>query len=223
MMRAFGNRPGCVVVDEPFYACYLAATGIDHPMREAVIASQSTDWQTVAGELVSGRADSALFYQKHMTHHMLPEVDLGWTRHLLHCFLIRDPFEVVNSYVAKRAEVTTEDIGVIRQLELYEEISAISGQDIPVIDGRDVLLNPRQVLNRLCEELSLPFSDAMLNWPKGRRSSDGVWADHWYGSVEQSTCFESYRERAINLTISQRRVAEESMVAYEVLSQRRIH
>ena len=50
MMRAFENRPDTVVVDEPLYAAYLARTGIDHPVRDAVIASQPTDLGTaVAG------------------------------------------------------------------------------------------------------------------------------------------------------------------------------
>jgi len=29
MMRSFENRADCAVVDEPFYAAYLAATGLD--------------------------------------------------------------------------------------------------------------------------------------------------------------------------------------------------
>src|SRR3712207_9583621 len=46
-MRSWGNRRDTVVVDEPLYAYYLAATGIDHPGRDAVLASQPTDWRVV--------------------------------------------------------------------------------------------------------------------------------------------------------------------------------
>ena len=31
LMRAWENRPDCAVVDEPLYAAYLAAIGLDHP------------------------------------------------------------------------------------------------------------------------------------------------------------------------------------------------
>lgn len=220
MMRAWENRPDCVVVDEPFYACYLRATGIDHPMRDEVIASQSTDWTVVARQLTEGDCEADVFYQKHMTHHLLKGIDLSWTKHLHHCFLVRDPYEVVSSYARKRDSVTTDDIGIIRQLELYEEISDITGQFIPVIDAKRVLLDPRVALIALCERLGIPFTDTMLHWPPGRRSSDGVWAPHWYQAVEQSTGFEPYRERDIDLSDEQREVAAQSKAAYRALIDR---
>ena len=55
-MRAWENRPDTVVVDEPLYAYYLAATGIDHPGRDAVLASQPTDWRTVVRSLTTDAA-----------------------------------------------------------------------------------------------------------------------------------------------------------------------
>ena len=121
MMRSFENRPDCAVVDEPFYAAYLARTGLDHPMRDEVLASQSTDWRVVAdgltGDAPGGRP---VFYQKQMTHHMLPDFGLDWSGTCVNAFLIRDPAAVLASYVQKRAEVTLEDIGVARQRELFE-------------------------------------------------------------------------------------------------------
>ena len=38
MMYSFGNRSDFAVMDEPFYAAYLAATGDDHPMRSEILA-----------------------------------------------------------------------------------------------------------------------------------------------------------------------------------------
>lgn len=220
MMRAWENRPDCMVVDEPFYACYLHETGIDHPMKDEVIASQSTDWQTVARELSEMPCEAQIFYQKHMTHHMLGHVDLGWTRHLRHCFLVRNPREVVSSYAQKRATVTVEDIGIVRQFELFEAISAITGQEIPVLDAKQVLTDPRATLSALCDYLGIAFYEEMLHWPKGRRASDGVWAPHWYQAVENSTGFEPWRERDIRLTPAQERVAEESDEAYRLLCEK---
>lgn len=220
MMRSWENRPDCVVVDEPFYACYLKETGIDHPMKEAVIASQSTDWRTVARQLSQERCEAEVFYQKHMTHHMLAHVDLGWTRDLQHCFLIRDPKEVVNSYAQKRDTINVDDIGIVRQLELFEEITAITGQDIPVVDARRFLMDPRRTLSALCDHFGIVFYEEMLHWPAGRRDSDGVWAPHWYQAVERSTGFDPWRERDITLTPEQGRVAMESEQAYLSLRDR---
>ena len=66
---------------------------------------------------------------------MLPGKDLSWASHLQHCFLIRDPLEVVASYSRKRTSPTTDDIGLIRQLELITRRTIIDlclAHDIPV-------------------------------------------------------------------------------------------
>ena len=215
MMRSWENRTDCEVIDEPFYACYLQATGIEHPMRNEVIASQSTDWDQVGDELLRSRAP--IFYQKHMTQHMLPGKDLSWASHLQHCFLIRDPLEVVASYSRKRTSPTTDDIGLIRQLELYRELQESTGQAIPVIEASAVLLEPERMLTRLCNHFGIAFRSEMLSWPAGRRVSDGIWAEHWYQSVENSTGFEPYRARDINLDVAARGVAEASRPAYDAL------
>jgi len=188
MMRSFENRPDTVVVDEPFYAAYLAATGLDHPMREEVLASQSGDWGSVAADM-TGPVGAPVFYQKHMTHHMLPGVDLGWTTACANAFLIRDPAAVLASYVQKRGEVTLADIGVERQAELFDRECDRLGRAPPVVEGRDVLRDPRGVLTALCAALGIAFDERMLAWPSGPRDSDGVWAPAWYDAVERSTGF----------------------------------
>lgn len=195
MMRAFENRADCVVSDEPFYAAYLATTGLDHPMRDEVLQSQPNDWQDVAAQLRgpapqgAGNGDAAVWYQKHMTHHMLPAFGLDWMADFRHAFLIRAPARVLASYVAKREEVALSDIGLVRQVELFDRFADETGAAPPVVDSDELLREPEGVLRRLCMALAIPFDPAMLNWPKGRRASDGVWAPAWYASVEQSTGF----------------------------------
>lgn len=217
MMRAFENRNDTAVIDEPFYACYLERTGANHPMRAEVIASQPTDWRTVAQTLSGDLEGVEIIYQKHMTHHMLKEIDLGWTSTLRNCFLIRDPGYVVNSYSRKRDTITQDDIGIRRQLELYEEISAITGQDIPVIDATRFLADPETALRQLCSRLAIPFSEKMLRWPRGPRASDGVWAAHWYEAVERSSGFQPVTTRNITLTEAQQAIADEARDYYQVL------
>jgi len=216
-MRAWENRPDCQVIDEPFYACYLSATGLKHPMWQEVLEDQSTDWDVVAEQLFTDYPDIPVYYQKQMTHHMLQGVDLSWAKNLKHCFLTRDPFEVVNSYREKMAKITVDDIGIVRQWELYQEISSISQQQIPVIDAAQVLQNPEDVLRTLCNHFEISFEPSMLQWPAGRRVSDGAWAPHWYQAVEQSTGFTPYLKREFELTEEQKAIAEASMEAYKKL------
>ncbi|MGQ9365486.1 sulfotransferase-like domain-containing protein [Azospirillum sp. ST 5-10] len=224
MMRAWENRPDTAVVDEPFYAVYLAATGLDHPGREAVLASQPTDWRTVAAALTEAPVPGGrpVFYQKHMTHHMVPAVDLGWTGRVRNAFLIRDPAEVVASYVERRGSVDLADIGVVRQAELFDREADRLGRAPPVVDARDVLDDPAAALARLCAALDVPFTAAMLRWPAGRRATDGVWAPHWYASVERSTGFGPPPPRAPALAGDLLRVAEAARPHYERLHRWRL-
>ncbi len=190
LMRSFGNRPDCAVADEPFYAAYLDATGLVHPQRDEILASQPRDWRAVAvavtGAVPGGRA---LWYQKHMTHHILPGFGRDWIDRVANAFLIRAPEPVLLSYVERRADVTLEDIGVPQQAELFDRVADRRGEAPAVIASGDVLRDPRGTLTALCGRLGLPFDERMLSWPAGRRASDGVWAPSWYDRVERSTGF----------------------------------
>lgn len=218
MMRAFENRPDCAVVDEPFYAAYLAATGLDHPMRAEVLASQPQDWRVVARALVESEP-APVFYQKQMTHHMTPDVGLDWMAACKNAFLIRDPAAVLASYVRSRAEVTLADIGVVRQRELFEREAERLGRAPPVIESADVLADPRAALAGLCAALGLPFREEMLSWPPGPRDSDGVWAPAWYAAVERSTGFAApERAPAPPLTDALKRIADQARPHYEALA-----
>lgn len=229
MMRAFENRADCVVSDEPFYAAYLAATGLDHPMRDEVLASQPNDWRDVARQLAgplpqeAGKGGATVWYQKHMTHHMLPAFGLDWAESFYHAFLIRAPARVLNSYVAKREEVALADIGLVRQVQLFDRIAHKTGAAPPVVDSDELLRNPEAVLRQLCAGLGIPFDPAMLHWPKGRRASDGVWAPAWYASVEQSTGFAVQNGAELPaLPEHLQRIADEAQPFYERLAAHRI-
>jgi len=190
MMRAFENRLDTTVIDEPFYAAYLNATGIDHPLREETLAAQESDWRKVIGTLTGPvPRGSLIYYQKHMTHHMLPEFDLGWMKQCRNAFLIRAPEPVLASYSARRAEFLAADLGFARQGEIFDRECERLGKAPPVIDAEDVLRDPRATLNGLCEALGIAFSECMVHWPAGPRTTDGVWAPAWYDSVERSTGF----------------------------------
>lgn len=218
MMRSWENRPDSVVVDEPFYAYYLAETGSEHPMAETVIAAGETDGDRVIEQLL-GPVDAPLFYQKQMSHHLLPSLDRSWIPRLRNALLIRDPTEVVSSYVDRRGSDSTvvpEDVGLPQQTVLYDELSA-AGDPPPVIDAGDFLRNPAGYLRALCDWIGVEFTDRMLRWPPGPRDSDGIWAPAWYANVWNSTGFEPYRAREPELGPAAERVAEACRPHYERL------
>lgn len=219
MMRSFENRPDCAVIDEPLYAHYLRVTGVDHPGRDEVIAAHEPDWTRVVESLLGPvPGGKPIWYQKHMAHHMLPSMGRAWVAGLTNCFLIRDPAEVITSFIKIVPNPSAADLGLPQQVELFEAERKRTGRVPPVIDGADVLRTPRATLTALCNAVGIPFDDRMLTWPPGPRDSDGVWAPHWYDSVERSTGFEPYKPKNEAVPESLRAVHAECRTLYERLA-----
>jgi hypothetical protein len=191
-MRSWGNREDTIVVDEPFYAHYLQVTGLDHPGRDEIIAQHEPDWRCVAASLVAPLPPHVrVFYQKQMSHHLLPSMGRDWLDLVTHAFLIRDPGAMLASLGEKLANFDLLATGLPQQVEIFEHVIERTGRAPPVLDSADLLERPEPMLRALCAALGVPFSDRMLWWPAGPRDTDGIWARHWYDRVEQSTGFET--------------------------------
>src|SRR5438128_552377 len=192
MMRAWGNRADTAVIDEPFYAYYLKRTRKKHPDASEIIAGSETDWRKIVASLRTESIPSGkrIFFQKQMTHHLLPEIDREWIVDLTNCFLIRDPREVIHSYIKKNPDPALDDLGFAQQCEIFNFVRKRTNSIPPVVDAKDVLQNPERTLRRLCDAIGVEFDKAMLSWPSGLRETDGIWAKHWYDDVARSTSFQ---------------------------------
>ena len=223
MMRSFGSRTDTFVTDEPFYGCFLTQTGLDHPMREEVIASMDCAWRSVMHTLSGAPPDGApIWYQKHMWHMMVGPIGYDDFAGFRHAFLIREPERMIASYLKKREAARFEDFGLEKQAEFFERESDRLGRAPPVIDANDVLADPAAVLSRLCEALGIAWDPAMLSWAPGPRATDGVWAAHWYNAVEKSTGFGEPDTGPVELSQEDRRLAERMRPYYERLAAFRI-
>jgi hypothetical protein len=216
MMYSFGGRKDATVVDEPFYAAYLAKTGIVHPMLEDILSSQIQDPDLVARQLLAP-ADSSIFYQKHMTQHMVDGVPREWMAHVTNVFLIRHPARVVASYAKKREGPKLDDIGFRQQAELFDYVTAL-GETPIVIDSHDIRDDPEAMMRKLCNALDLPWDAGMLRWDSGGHASDGVWATHWYGAVHRSTGFANAEGELPVLEPNNIEVAAQAMPYYDRLT-----
>ena len=224
MMRAWGNRADTFVVDEPFYAFYLNATGKKHPGANEVIAHGETDWRKIVEQLtgdVSG--GKRIYFQKQMTHHLLPEIDRQWIVDLTNCFLIRDPREVISSYIKKNPESTLEDLGFVQQQKIFDFVRDKTGIVPPVVDAKDVLQNPERMLRLLCDAVGAEFDQAMLSWPPGLRETNGIWAKYWYDEVARSTSFQPYKPREGTVPDRLREIYGQCRECYDCLYQHRLH
>jgi hypothetical protein len=219
LMYAFAARPDCAAWDEPFYAAYLNATGIDHPMSREIIAAGITDPTQVAATCLGPTPDNREhWYQKHMTLHMIPAFDRGFLKGLTNAFLIRHPARVIASYARKREAPTFADLGFAQQAQLFDQVADLTGTAPPVISAESIRATPRAALTRLCTALGLSFSDAMLSWPPGPKPQDGVWAPHWYNAVHRSTGFDDPEGPLPDLPPEFQRLADQAMPSYERLA-----
>jgi len=223
LMRSFENRSDSFVTDEPFYAYFLKESGEDHPGRKEIIQSQSSDWDTVASELIGSIPQGkTIWYQKHMAHHIFNYSNLDWIDSVFNCFLIRDPKEVICSYVKRFNLVDHKQLGYSQQLQIFEKIKTKTDKLPVVINAKDVLEHPEKILKKLCKILKIKFSRNMLDWPSGKRDTDGIWAPHWYSEVEKTTSFQPYSYQNTKLDPNFKYIYDKCMVDYEVLFDQRI-
>ena len=223
LMRSWGNRPDTFVCDEPLYAHYLLKTGVAHPGADEVIRWHETDWRKVVawltGDIPGGKP---IFYQKHMTHHLLPEIERDWMDQLDNAFLIREPREVLVSLAQVLPNPRLEDTGFPQQHEIFCWVRDRTGRVPPIVDARDVLENPERILRLLCRALDVEFTEAMLSWPPGPRPTDGIWAKHWYDAVWQTTSFQPYSPKARLVPEHLAGLLEESTALYRQLFEHRL-
>jgi hypothetical protein len=223
MMRSFGSRSDTSVSDEPFYGCFLTASGADHPMRDEVIAAMDCGWGSVMSTLRGpSPGGKPVWYQKHMWHHMVGPVGYEDFDGFTHAFLIRQPERMIASYLRKREAAAFEDFGLERQAEFFEREADRLGHAPPVIDANDVLADPEGVLSKLCEALGIPWERNMLAWAPGGRETDGPWAPHWYGAVEASTGFGPPEPEPVQLPFDAQRLADRCQPYYERLATHRL-
>ena len=223
IMRSFENRKDTVVFDEPFYAHYLSVTELNHPGRDEILDSQSTNWNEVVEKCTNTSFhEKNLCYQKHMAQHNLQDFDISWIKDIQNCILIRDPKYVIASYEKKFPVVDERHLGYIQQAEIIEFLEKERGITPPIIDADDILKNPESMMKKLCNVLDIVFYKSMLRWPPGARESDGVWGAYWYKGVYESTGFKLYTKKEVNLDQKLADVYEKCKKHYDSFYKKRI-
>lgn len=215
LMYAFAQRADTRVVDEPLYGHYLRASGADHPLKIETMESMECDGEKVARGLILGPCARPVLFMKQMTHHLI-EMGRGFLGSVVNVLLTRDPVDMLPSLEKALGEIALVDTGYRAQYELFEQLRAL-GQEPPVLEARELLLNPRGVLEQLCERLGLPFDEGMLAWETGGRPEDGVWAAHWYANVHRSRGFQPYRPKTEPFPERLRALLDECRPYYEAL------
>lgn len=222
MMYSFAQRADFAVVDEPFYGPYLRMTGLDHPMRDEILAARPEKAAQVAQTLVGPVPDGkAHVYHKHMCQHMIAGMPRGFMADCTNVFLLRHPARVVASFLKGYPQATADDIGFAAQADVFDHVCAM-GQRPVVIDSADIRNDPAGMLRKLCDAVGLSFSEDMLSWPAGPKPYDGVWAPHWYASLHATTGFAGPEGPLPELSGRGNDLVREAMPHYEKLAAEKI-
>ena len=214
LMRSFENREDTKVWDEPFYAYYLKETKKNHPLANEIINKYETNLDKII-DLVTAEKDF-IYFQKHMSHHIIKKIPINWITKGINCFLIRHPKEVLLSYIQKNDLIDSNDLGYPAQLRLFNYIKT-SNKKILVIDAKDLSEKPEIILKKICKKINIPFTEKMLNWPKGRRDSDGIWEKIWYKNVKSSTSFNKILNKEYEIPKKYNHIYNESLRIYDQL------
>ena len=215
LMYAFGQRSDTEIIDEPLYAHYLHITGAMHPGREIVMASMQNDATEVIRDVILGPSKKRVLFMKQMAHHLV-KIDRSFMQKTQNILLIRDPKEMLTSLTKVIGIPRLKDTGYKIQTELLLELREM-GQSPPILDARELLLAPKDVLSTLCSRLGLPFEESMLSWERGGHPSDGVWAPYWYQNVHQSDCFAPYQPKSEPFPEELNSLLSECLPYYELL------
>ena len=157
LMYSFGNRDDFEIIDEPFYSNYLIETGLDHPMREEIILSQPENVDQIILTLSQKRTiGGKSLYQKHMSQHMTNSIPRNWFDQVKHIFLLRHPARVISSFSKKYDNVSENDIGFKKQVELFSEVIK-QGLDPIVVNSEDIRKSPEQTITKICKRLNIGF------------------------------------------------------------------
>ena len=223
LMRSFENREDSFVSDEPFYPFFLYKTGLKHPLRDEIIESGQISYDKII-KYITGPIpfSKKIWYQKHMAHHILPELDISWIKKMKNCILIRHPSDVILSYSKKNEIKSIEQLGYLQQINLYKILSEEIECHPIIIDSKDLLNNPKKMLAAICRSLKISYDKKMLQWPSGSRKTDGIWGKYWYKQVEASMNFQPYIETKKNIPSKYKVLLDECMKYYDFLYQNRI-
>ena len=191
LMYSFAQRTDTQVFDEPLYGFYLSHSAADeyHPGAADIINELENDGDKVM-QTLSTLNDAPVYFFKNMTHHLL-DLDRDYLRRFVNVILTRNPVEMLPSFAKVIPHPTMQDVGYQLHIDLIRDLQAMN-LPVIVVDSKNILLNPKAQLTKLCEAIGIPFDEAMLTWQKGARPEDGIWAKYWYTNVHNSTGFQAY-------------------------------
>tara|TARA_B110000438_G_scaffold298437_1_gene346688 strand:+ start:2181 stop:2882 length:702 start_codon:yes stop_codon:yes gene_type:complete len=219
MMRSFSGRADTFVTDEPFYAHYLNRTGLNHPGRDKIVQSYKTDYKKIINDLKGVIPNKkTIWYQKHMAHHIDPLDNLEWTNSVANCLLIRNPKHVIPSFLKKNILSDIYELGYHQQLKIFH----FHNRQTPIVDAKDILVDPKGVLLKLCSYFKIEFEKEMLLWDKGPHPQDGIWGRYWYDKLWKSTTFSSYEENNLTIDKKYNHIVEDCVRIYDELYKYRI-
>ena len=198
------NRGDFEVFLEPFgnSAYYSGESILALKTDEKIESNPEYNCQVIVQKLVSTSKEKNVFI-KDFPLHFNDIVDNEFLSFFQNTFLIRDPAQMLPSYIHKWPNLTFEETSYRQLYQLFNRVVEFTGQIPPLIDADDLIRDPESIIRIFCEQVNIPFKPEALRWESpGKNVKEMCWWDKgsWHDRLSTTEGF-SEQVRPDYLTI----------------------
>jgi len=135
-------------------------------------------------EMLLNAADQGPVFFKDMGYYIVDRLqqDRAFVDRITHTFLIRNPEKSIVSYYKLDPGVTSEEIGLETEYQLFQWLSDVYGKAPPVMEAADIQDDAEGMMRAYAAAIDVEFLAHSLNWsgdpPKEWKNVSG-----WHGDV----------------------------------------
>ena len=186
--RIFIERGDFKVLHEPFSAlCYVYEKRVDCPGQH-VDPNAPMSYPDIKNWILTEAEKSPVFF-KDMCYHPFDHIikDSEFVKKMTNTFLIRDPEKTVLSSYVMNPNVTSEEIGIELEFNLFMKVKEITGKTPILIDADELEDDPNALTRVYCEAVGIPFMPEAMQWKAGKHIKAWDSWKEWHVDATESS------------------------------------
>lgn len=186
--RIMRERSDLDCLHEPFMYYYYIGLGKKALPLSKLDIGRLENFDDIIADFIRRAQHQPVFF-KDMGYYILPEMynHPELANRFKHLVLIRNPKKSILSYYKLDSTVTTEEIGIESQWNLYQWLSNSADQVPYIIEAERVQSDPISALGEVWNYLNLAFCENAFQWQSGEVPEDWQSVAGWHGSVISSS------------------------------------
>eukprot|EP00287_Rhodomonas_sp_CCMP768_P008911 CAMPEP_0196741550 /NCGR_PEP_ID=MMETSP1091-20130531/41058_1 /TAXON_ID=302021 /ORGANISM="Rhodomonas sp., Strain CCMP768" /LENGTH=235 /DNA_ID=CAMNT_0042087299 /DNA_START=163 /DNA_END=870 /DNA_ORIENTATION=+ len=186
MERIFMERNDFTIFHEPFSVLYYVHEAKGSAKFEAEVEKFASNYEDIKKEILAAAEKGPVFF-KDMAYHPFQHImgDDEFLKRLTNTFIIRDPADTINSHYAMNPDLTREEVGYERQLQLFRRLEEVQGKAPILVDSEDLTTDPNQIIEAYCQSVGIIHVPEALEWEPGQPEAWKSW-ESWHKDASQS-------------------------------------